>query len=164
MNPVTHERLLEVLHYEPETGVFTRKVSAGGCVSGSVAGCIDKSEGYFRITIDRRQYWSHRLAWFYTHGVWPAHDIDHIDRNRGNNRLANLRAVTRAENLQNQCKAGASSKSGIRGVSWDKGKRKWKAEISIGNRNKFIGRFDDINAAAAAYLSAKRIHHPGSLV
>ena len=57
-----------------------------------------------------------------------------------------------------------TSKSGIRGVSWDKGKRKWKAEISIGNRNKFIGRFDDINAAAAAYLSAKRIHHPGSLV
>jgi hypothetical protein len=156
---LTHERLLELLAYDPATGVFTRRVDVGGRAkrfkAGTVAGCVDRSVGYVRITVDGRHLWAHRLAWFYVHGAWPLGQVDHINRERVDNRIANLRDVPQAINLQNRADA--------RGVCWEPHRRKWRATVSVENRNRFLGRFDTEEAARAAYLSAKRAAHPGFL-
>jgi hypothetical protein len=161
---LTANRLKSLLEYNPENGVFTRKIDASNTKSGSVAGYIDIDSGYVRIGIDGKRYWAHRLAWLYMHGVWPVHDIDHIDRDRSNNRISNLRDVRRSMNLQNQVEANQRSVSRIRGVSWDKARCRWKVELSVGNRNKYIGRFSSIDAAADAYRKAKEKFHPGAIL
>jgi HNH endonuclease len=87
---LTAERLRERLHYDAETGVFTRRVGSSNARAGDVAGSVH-STGYVRISIDGGKYTAHCLAWFYVHGVWPSDQIDHINRNRSDNRIANLR-------------------------------------------------------------------------
>lgn len=161
---VSHARLCELFDYDPLSGLFTRKVAAGArkqFSAGSIAGNIDPCSGYVRVGIDGRDYWAHRLAWFYVHAEWAPDDVDHKDRVRHHNWISNLRAVTRAHNLQNQVAPNTASKSGIRGVHWDAARRKWRAELSVGNRNKLVGRFDSKEDAKAAYLKAKSQLHPG---
>ena len=80
------ERLKELLHYDPDTGVFTRRVSRGPARAGSVAGA-DTRDGYRKIHLDYKFYLMHRLAWLYTHGEFPTEFIDHIDGDRANNRI-----------------------------------------------------------------------------
>jgi hypothetical protein len=87
---LTAERLRERLHYDAETGVFTRRVGSGHAHAGDMAGSVH-STGYVRIGIDGGKYTAHCLAWLYVHGVWPSDQIDHINRNRSDNRIANLR-------------------------------------------------------------------------
>jgi hypothetical protein len=84
------ERLRERLRYDGGTGVFTRRVGSGHARAGEIAGSVH-STGYVRIGIDGGKYTAHRLAWLYVHGVWPSDQIDHINRNRSDNRIANLR-------------------------------------------------------------------------
>lgn len=161
MTELTHARLLQLLHYDPETGNFTRRVATGyrGCHRvGSLCGSLDKTTGYVRVGLDGKEYWAHRLAWFYVHGEWAPHDVDHRDRVRHHNWIANLRAATRAENLHNQVKANVRSKSGVRGVVWDPRRQTWKASISVGNRTRHLGRFATIEAAEAVYMAAKLQH------
>ncbi len=91
---VTEDRLRDVLHYSEATGVFTWKKYLGGSVSvGDKAGFIRNLRGkyYRQIRIDKVNYFHHRLAWLYTHGEFPKHQIDHIDGNSLNNRIENLR-------------------------------------------------------------------------
>lgn len=165
---LTHERLLALLHYEPSTGIFTRLVDAGGrskrFKAGTQAGCLDKESGYVRICIDRRHHWAHRLAWFYVHGVWPEHDVDHKNRVRSDNWIDNLRDVTRAFNLQNQDAPAAGNKSGFRGIRWEKKRQRWRVELSVENRNRFIGRFTTIEAAQVARTEARQRLHPGAIL
>ena len=87
---LTAERLRERLHYDAETGVFTRRVGSSNARSGDVAGSVH-STGYVRIGIDGWKYTAHHLAWLYVHGVWPSDQIEHISRKRSDNRIANLR-------------------------------------------------------------------------
>jgi hypothetical protein len=94
---LTAERLREILGYDPETGLFTRLVRTGRIRAGEVAGTAH-SRGYRSIVIDGRVYLSHRLAWLYVHGEWPPEQIDHINRNRADNRLVNLRAAKQSQN------------------------------------------------------------------
>ncbi len=101
---VTAERVRELLHYDPETGIFTHKVSRGGVSAGDIAGCLD-SLGYVRISLGRgASRFAHRLAWLLVYGKWPDGDIDHIDQAKANNRIANLRDVSRSANNQNRDK------------------------------------------------------------
>lgn len=156
---LTAERLRELLHYDPDTGVFTWRVrtnsrAAAGAVAGAMTG-----RGYLRIGINRKEYMSHRLAWLYVHGSWPEGDIDHRDGNPLNNRIGNLRDVTNVVNLQNQRRARAGNKCGLLGVSPSQGK--WMAQIRAEGRNRYLGRFDTPALAHAAYLRAKRELHPG---
>ena len=154
---LTQQRLHELLKYDPETGVFTWNVTRGTIKAGSRAGTYDK-RGYLRISIDSVVYAAHRLAWLYTHGVWPSGVIDHINRNTGDNRLCNLRDTNQYVNTQNAC-TRKDSPVGIRGVTWHSITKKWRARIQANGKKINIGSFDTVDAAAAAYASvAAKLH------
>jgi hypothetical protein len=151
-------RLREVLHYEPETGVFTWLVSTGRRTHiGDVAGCI-KGGGYQQIRIDGSIYLSHRLAFFFITGIWPRHQIDHINMARADNRWINLRMATRSQNMANR-RAYAANKSGFKGVSFNKKARKWKATICIDGKNRHLGSRDTREEAATLYAEAAEKYH-----
>lgn len=156
LTSLSAERLREVISYDPATGIFTRRVSVGRRRSkvGDVAGSVTWN-GYAIICVDSLQYRAHRLAWLYVYGKWPNADIDHINRNRIDNRIANLREATRGQNMQN---AGLqkNNMSGIRGVYWDNVKQKWTANIQHNHRTIYLGRFDRIDDATSARRAAEK--------
>lgn len=146
---LTAERLRELTEYFPETGLFRWSVSSARRIKvGDVAGCLNGS-GYRVIKVDGKNCPAHRLAWLYVHGQWPKADIDHIDRNRSNNRISNLREATRTENNQNTSKRRDNT-SGHVGVTWDKVRQRWRVQIRHLGRNIYLGLFIDIKDAVAA--------------
>jgi hypothetical protein len=156
-NSITQKELKELLHYDPDTGIFTRKVQAGPHPVGSVAGRKD-SIGYSQIGVSGRRYMTHRLAWLYVYGEFPNGEIDHINRDKSDNGIANLRVVNRSQNLQNLGRI-ASNTSGLKGVSWCNRERKWFAQIMKNKKNNFLGYFVDKEKAHQAYLEAKKRYH-----
>jgi hypothetical protein len=152
---LTAERLRELLHYDPETGVFTWiKITGTRVRVGDVAGSLT-TNGYRRLAINGKSYKAHRLAWLYVTGGWPSADLDHINGVPGDDRWANLRLATRAQNGANSRRA-VNNKSGFKGVSWHAQNRKWVATIMVNGRNKHLGYFDDRAAAHEAYTIAAR--------
>lgn len=149
---VSHERLLDLLDYYPETGLLMRKAVGKEVVPRHIAGCIN-SQGYRIIKIDGRAYKAHRLAWFYGHKEWPTGDIDHANMNRSDNRLSNLRSATRGQNVVNSNKRSDNT-SGFRGVSFHKASRKWLAQIGYKGKKIHIGLFSTQEGAADAYDQA----------
>lgn len=119
---ITHERLLELVSYDAETGLFTNKIRRGCNGVGTICGTID-SHGYISIMLDRHYYAGHRLAWFYVTKEWPEIGLDHKDRLRSNNKWNNLRLATKSENAQNQ-NIGLANTSGYMGVSWSTSAKK----------------------------------------
>ena len=156
---LTQERLKELLDYDPETGVFTWKsiVFGSHMKVGSVAGSM-YSNGYLRIKINGKDYRAHRLAWLYMYGCWPTNQIDHINRVRDDNRIANLREATNKENQWNRGKQ-KSSTSGFTGVSWHKKSGKWQSRIAVNKKVIQLGVFNTPEEAHAAYVRAKAEHH-----
>lgn len=114
---------------------------------------------YWCITINRRRYFAHRLVWAYFNGAWPEHEIDHIDGDKLNNRIENLRDVPRRTNKQNTRRANRGN-AGLLGTHLFRNGR-WKASINVDGKNKHLGYFDTTQQAHIAYLEAKRLHHPG---
>ncbi len=157
---ITQKRLRELFHYDPETGIFTRKVTRRRGAIGAEPGTIKK--GRRVIKIDDREYFAHRLAWLYIHGVFPAKVIDHRDGNPLNNRLSNLRDVPQCGNAQNLRHPNKNNKSGFLGVSPVGKAGKFAAQIKpSGSRTpKTLGIFDTPEAASDAYLVAKKLLHP----
>lgn len=153
---LTAERLREVLNYEPDTGVFVWKVQCGSRgVPGQVAGC-SHSLGYRFLRVDGKAYKEHRLAWLHVYGQWPTGEVDHVDGCRDNNRISNLRDVSKSVNQQNLRGAKAHNKSGLLGVTRRKSGG-WCARITIGT-------FDTPEEAHEAYIEAKRRLHLGCVV
>ncbi|WP_366938191.1 HNH endonuclease signature motif containing protein [uncultured Brevundimonas sp.] len=151
---LTQERLREVLRYEPETGDFTwlQPTSRRDRVGGS-AGTTNE-DGYRRITVDGRRYRAHRLAFMYVHGRWPDDMLDHINGCRADNRLANLREATNAQN-QACSRASRSPSSGYRGVDLLPGReRPYRARVRVGGKTRYLGYFATGAEAHAAYLLA----------
>lgn len=147
----TLARLKELAIYDADTGTFTARVHRKGISVGAVLGSRHNA-GYVRICIDKEDYLAHRLAWLYVHGEWPSQEIDHINGNRSDNRIANLRPAT---STQNKINGGLreDNASGFRGVHFDKRRQKFIAQIKIGSRRKYIGQYDTAEAAGRAYLS-----------
>ena len=157
MSALSHELLKNLLHYEPDAGVFTWKVSPAQCVpKGSVAGTIMKI-GYCAVKIQGTNYRAQRLAFFYMMGRWPSRDIDHIDGNKQNNRWVNLREATRSQNGANRGMTKKNS-SGYKGVAWDEKLQKWRAAIGVNYRRIHLGLFESADQASTAYLAAARQH------
>ena len=148
--PLTLRRLRELLHYDPDTGNFTWKVSRRKVKAGAIAG--SKERKYLRIGIDGAKYSAHRLAWYYVHQEWPPDDIDH-EKDRTDNRIANLRSATRQQNNANRSIA-SNNKTGFKGVCFDKNRNKYQATIMVDGKTRYLGRFDKPEQAHAAYCGA----------
>src|SRR3990172_12238152 len=136
-NPLTQERLHQVLHYDPNTGIFKWKLQACNRIQiGDIAGCLCATHGYIRIRIDGRLYLASRLAWMYMFGQFPTapyDEIDHWDRDKANNRFTNLFAVDTSGNRMNITEASPHNKSGLRGVAAGKDGR-YRARASINGK------------------------------
>jgi hypothetical protein len=151
---LTPERLKELVCYHPETGEFTWAKTRRRCRLGDKAGCRMRN-GYIIIRIDDTLHLAHRLAWLYMTGSWPPEQIDHINRNRADNRWENLRAVSNMENAWN--KTAPRNRSGFTGVRREN--NKWLAEIKVNYKPIRLGLYETPEAAHAAYLEAKRKLH-----
>jgi hypothetical protein len=114
--------------------------------------------GYIRIGINNKLYVAHRLAWLYVHGEFPESEIDHINGDRADNRILNLRKATPAENSQNRARY-CSNSSGFMGVYFNKRHKKYCARINHLGKKKHLGLYDTAELAFEAYKEAKRVYH-----
>lgn len=144
-NGLSLEELRLLFKYDPDTGVISRPPE------DKPIG-YDNGFGYLRTSVKNKKIVLHRLAWLLTFGKFPEFDLDHINGNRKDNRLVNLREATRAENLQNQTKA--------KGFRWFKPAKKWMVTVKKDYKAHHIGYFDTELDARAAYMRAKRELHP----
>jgi hypothetical protein len=151
-------RLREVLDYDPNAGTFTWRKRLSAYAPGAVAGCSSGKDGYIQINIDCRAYLAHRLAWFYTHGEWPAEAVDHIDGDGANNRLSNLRLATPLQNQMNK-RRHRKTTAGLKGVARNRHGGKWSARIRVEGRRLTVGSFDTPEEAHAAYVAAARYYY-----
>ena len=153
------DRLRDVLDYTPETGVFTWKKRSGNNTYsvGDTAGSIN-SNGHRQIQINSKRYLSHRLAWLYVYGNFPFLQIDHINRDRGDNRLINLRLATQEENQKN-VSLRRDNTSGYKGVSWCKNRKMWHSQARINGKNKSLGYYITPQLASQAYNTFCEISH-----
>ncbi len=164
---LTQERLIELLEYDPSTGVFTRKKSTNNQTApGQIAG-HPNADGYVTIRVDKVSHVAHRLAFLWMTGKYPDINlqVDHINGIRNDNRWSNLRLVTARTNQHNRIstdnRPGRTSKH--LGVSHKKlGRRRWEASIRVDRKLIYLGRFSTEAEAAKAYLEAKAVYHPDS--
>lgn len=157
---ITQVRALEMLVYEPLTGVLRWRVDHGKKLAGSIAGTSDK-KGHWVVGLDYGQHQAARLIWLMVKGEWPENEVDHKDGDGENNRWLNLRPATHKQNLENLPRQGYGE-AGFRGVHWDKQRGKWECRIEHFTKVKHLGRHDTIIDAVAARLSAERTlytHH-----
>lgn len=156
---LTADYLREVLNYDPETGLFHwRKHMSNRRGAGEKAGCICSQSGYNLIGIKGDVHKANRLAWLYVHGEWPDRLVDHINGNPGDDRIANLRLATHAQNLQNRGKQ-KNNKSGFKGVCWHVPSKKWHARIACNGKQHHLGLFATPEDAHRAYIvAAERFH------
>ena len=138
---ITQERLKEILSYNPETGEFSRSRSAGKNYRKK-CGWVSK-KGYFKIRVDGRQYYAQRLAWLYVHGNHPSGDIDHINHDKLDNRITNLRDVSRSYNSRNRSPTKYNP-TGHMNVFRQQGK------YQVSAAKKYIGIYETIDEAVAA--------------
>ncbi len=153
-------RVKEVLAYDTNTGVFHWRVARGRAPAGAVAGAL-RGDGYLAIRVDGVSYLAHRLAWLWSYGAWPQGEVDHKNGRRRDNRLTNLRDVPRNLNQQNQRRAQITNTARLLGVSRADSVNGFRARIFFKGRECHLGTFPTAEQAHAAYLSAKRAHHPG---
>ena len=155
---LTQNQVKELFHYDTKTGSLIWRVDCGkNKMIGKFSGTL-KADGYRYISINNKIYFAHRLVWLFNHGIFPANNLDHINGNKDDNRIENLREATDAQNLQNRRKANSTNKSGYLGVSSSHGK--WQAAICINGKQMHIGTYMTPEDAHAAYLAKKRELHP----
>jgi hypothetical protein len=154
---VSQEELKALLSYDPETGEFRWWTLSRGRRPG-VIGC-PTAGGYLRVRLKGQLHYLHRLAWLYVHGTWPAQHIDHVNGDARDNRIANLRDVSRSVNLQNSRKARVTNQSGLLGAH-RKGNR-WTSKIRVEGEYMLLGTFGTPQEAHETHLAAKRKHHEG---
>lgn len=145
----TQERILALLDYSADTGEFRWRANrTGRAKAGSLAGRVDPA-GYRQISIDGSAYSAHRLAWVACHGVMPdGMQIDHINCDRSDNRIANLRLATASQNHANR-----RPKNGTKGATRHR-TGKWQSIIRKGSLTVYLGLFPTRQDAEAAYAAA----------
>lgn len=153
---ITAEELRSILDYSPDTGEFRWRHDCKWkrYASGDIAGSNNGQERW-RIQINKRGYFAHRLAWLYVHGRWPSQYVDHINHNGLDNRLSNLREADATQNQANKRRCRRNS-SGFKGVKRCPRTGRWVARIRILGKQTHLGTFDTAEFAASAYLSAAK--------
>jgi hypothetical protein len=138
--------------YNKNTGIISRR----GLVAGG-----KNTHGYWQIGFKNKTYLAHRLAWILHYGDWPSGNIDHINGNKLDNRIVNLRVATQAENLKNRALAKKNT-SGCHGVEWHKVAKKWTARITHNGTREYLGIFSKKEFAINARKEAEKIYgfHP----
>ena len=160
------QELLEYIKHHFDTdliesdGRFVWNVRGHGITVGREAGCINK-EGYRVMGIQGKRFYAHRLAWLWVYGKFPSKEIDHINGNRLDNRIPNLRDVTKQENRKNQ-KIHKKNTSGVMGVYWSKDRKIWRVKISCNKKQLHIGCYKEFDDAVEARKEAERKYgfHP----
>lgn len=156
MSDISRYELLQLLIYQPSTGVFRWRIPRGKASRLSVAGFF-KSDGYRCIKISGRDYPSHRLAYFLVNGFWPE-TVDHINNNKSDNRAINLRAATKSQNNCNR-RTQRNNTSGVKGVRWNKKSKKWIGYVWLNRKMKHLGYFSTIEEAGlAVHLAREKMH------
>jgi hypothetical protein len=151
---LTQEKVKQLFDYDHETGLLTRLTSPSGRVKiGDVVGCIG-NRGYLTVSIDSKRYLVHRIIWLWVYGGFPEPQTDHINHDRTDNRISNLRESTQKENHKNRSMHNNNT-SGVTGVFWDKRAKKWGSQIVVNDKNISLGYFDDKAGAAAVRLIAE---------
>lgn len=146
MNHISQQKVLEYLQYDPDSGEFRWKVSSNGRIKvGQLAGCLELT-GYIKIRIEGKAFGTHRLAWIAVNGEVGDSFIDHINGDRADNRISNLRVATRVENSRNR--RNQKNISGQRGVYWNKPYGKWQASGFKDGKLISLGYFEDKLEAA----------------
>ena len=160
---LTQDLVKHYFNYDPETGIFIRKITtAKSSKIGEIAGGKDQ-KGYIRIRILNKKYRAHKLAWLYMYGNYPE-QIDHINGIKDDNRISNLRLADNFINSQNKRKLLKSNKSGYMGVHFDNNIKMFRARIGHKGKNICLGFYDDPKVAGEAYLKAKRELHAGCTI
>jgi len=147
-----YEAFGEYLAYDPATGGFSHRRIPQGATSRTVGYMTDR--GYVNVRFRDKSYRGHRVAWLLMTGEWPKLHIDHINGDRADNRWANLRLATPAQNQWNK-RQDRTSKSPYKGVHLDQ-RGNWRAKISKGKRQIHLGKFDSPEAARLAYIAAAK--------
>jgi outer membrane protein assembly factor BamB len=158
------DKIRDRLSYDVNTGLLSWRINVSKNVkAGAKAGHIRK-DGYSRLCVDRQFFLAHRVAWMLHYGSWPTSEIDHLNGERHDNRIANLRDVSKSINLQNQRKATSKNMTGFLGVSWHARTKCYAARININGTEKHLGYFKTAEKAHEAYLSKKRMVHQGCTI
>lgn len=158
---LTAQILRDLYHYNPETGIFTRRIRRGGYLAGGMAGS-HKKKGYLSIAYLGKEYPAHRVAWLYVYGKWPNGFIDHKNGIKSDNRIENLREANSKLNNENRRTASTKSRTGLLGAY--PFKNRFVAFIGTNGKNKNLGYFDTAEEAHEAYLKAKRKIHEGCTI
>lgn len=147
---ITHQELLDTFEYNPITGLLHRHMKSGALKEVG----YDSGRVYLQVTFNNKKYLLHRFVWMYVHGIMPSGEIDHINHDRGDNRMVNLRVVTPSENQRNMS-LRVDNSSGTTGVYFHKATGKWRAQIRIGRKIIGFGAFHDKDDAVAARKTAE---------
>jgi hypothetical protein len=145
---LTKERLHELFNYSDGQLVSKLKIKRRN-IGDTV--CCKADRGYMTVCVDGKNYRAHRVIYLFHHGYLPE-QIDHINGDRSDNRIENLRPATISQNGQNRKPTG---KSGIKGVVWHKQIKRWVASISVNGKTKHLGCFETLEQAAEVSKAAR---------
>lgn len=159
LDQVSTELLRETLSYDRDTGVLTWRISPCGRVKAGDASGTPDQDGYLRTTLFGKKRRNARLAWQHATGEVPSGVIDHINGDKTDNRIGNLRDVGHSVNSQNRRSASGRSQTGILGVV--KSGRKFKAVMTLNGASQHLGTYATPQEAYEAYVATKRAVHPG---
>lgn len=154
---ITQSELKELLNYDKDTGIFTWKKRTSNRIKiGSIAGNLH-CRGYIELKVNGIRCLAHRLAWLYEHGELPKL-IDHINGDRKDNKIFNLRPASYAENSYNS-KVRVDNKSGVRCVSWNKRSNKWEVRIKLNGKLHSFGSYKDLSLATIVADKIRQEYH-----
>jgi hypothetical protein len=155
---IDQETVKRLFYYDPDSGALLWRKGNGGNVKPWQQVKSRNGHGYYAAKVHGRSYLAHRLAWLYVHGSMPEGDIDHKNRIRNDNRLCNLRSVSRTDNCQN-ISLPSHNKSGHIGVSWLKSHNAWTVYVKVNKKNNWLGYYKDLDEAIAARKAGEQKYY-----
>lgn len=153
---MNQSRVRDLLDYDRHTGGLLWRVSRGSVRAGQRAGTV-KRDGYRRVMIDGREWPEAHVVWLWVHGTLPPLQVDHINLNKADNRIDNLRLATCSQQQANT-RPSKRNKHGCKGLKWRADRRKWRVDIYVNGCAKTVGHYTHKPDAIAAYALAARKH------